>query len=67
MLDVADGSPAAHAGVLVGDEEVGVGGEEVHGPHDLVATLAEAAGQARTLRLVRGGEPLSLDVEVGSR
>ncbi|MEM6325637.1 MAG: trypsin-like peptidase domain-containing protein [Bacteroidota bacterium] len=67
ILDVADGSPADHAGVLVGDVLVGLGDESIRGAHDLVAALAEAAGQTRTLHIVRGGAPITLDAEVGVR
>lgn len=67
VLEVTEGGPAEAAGVLVGDIIVGVGGEAVAGPHDLVAALADAAGQTRTLDVVRGGEPRSIEVEIGSR
>ena len=67
VLDVTEGGPAEAAGVLVGDVIVGVGGEPVGGPHDLVAVLADAAGQTRTLDVVRGGERQSVEVEIGSR
>ena len=64
VVSVAEGGAADAAGLLVGDIVVGVGGEPITQPHDLVA---DAAGQTRTLDLVRGGERLSLDVEVGTR
>ena len=64
VVSVAEGGAADAAGLLVGDIIVGVGGEPITQPHDLVA---DAAGQTRTLDLVRGGQPMSLDVEVGAR
>ena len=64
VVSVAEGGAADAAGLLVGDIIVGVGGEPITQPHDLVA---DAAGQTRTLDLVRGGQPMSLDVEVGTR
>ncbi|PAP75687.1 S1C family serine protease [Rubrivirga marina] len=67
VLDVTEDGPAEAAGVLVGDVIVGVGGEPVQGPHDLVAALADAAGQTRTLDVVRGGERQAVEVEIGSR
>ncbi len=67
VLDVAEGGPADHAGVLVGDVLVTLGGEAVAGPHDLVAALSQAAGQARTLDLVRGGERREIEVEIAAR
>ena len=64
VVSVAEGGAADAAGLLVGDIIVGVGGEPITQPHDLVA---DAAGQTRTLDLIRGGQPMSLDVEVGAR
>lgn len=67
VLDVTEGAPAEAAGLLVGDVIVGVDGERVGGPHDLLAALTEAAGQTKTLYIVRGGERQSVPVEVGAR
>lgn len=67
VLDVTEGGPAEAAGVLVGDVVVAVGEVEVGGPHDLVAALAGAAGQTRSVRIVRGGEEQTLDAVVGTR
>ena len=64
VVSVAEGGAADAAGLLVGDIVVGVGGEPITQPHDLVA---DAAGQTRTLDLVRGGQRMALDVEVGTR
>ena len=67
VVDVTAGGPAETAGVLVGDVIVGVGGEPVSGPHHLVAALADAAGQSRTLDVSRGGERRQIEVEVAAR
>lgn len=67
VLDVTEGSPAEAAGLLVGDVLVSVGDVPVGGPHDLVAALADAAGQTRTVRLVRGGDEQTVPVEIGTR
>ena len=67
VVDLTEGGPAEAAGLLVGDVIVGVAGEPVSGPHHLVATLADAAGQTRTLDVVRGGERRSVEVEVAAR
>ena len=67
VLDVSEGGPAEAAGVLVGDALVGLGEHAVADPHDLIAALADAAGQASTLRVLRGGEPLDLSVDVATR
>lgn len=67
VLDVTADGPAAAAGVLVGDILVGLGDHPISGPHDLVAALAEAAGQARDVRIVRGGEEQTLHATIGTR
>lgn len=64
---VADGGPAAAAGVLVGDAIVAFDGAPVDDPEDLVARLRGRAGQAVTLTLVRGGAAQTLTVTVGER
>lgn len=67
VFDVEDGSPAARAGVLVGDVIVGLGAEPVREHADLIAGLAEAAGKGLALRVWRGGQERTLDIEVGER
>jgi S1-C subfamily serine protease len=67
VFEVEGGSPADRAGVLLGDVLLGIGEEAVQSHEDLLATLVEAAGETRTLRLWRGGQVVTLDVTVGER
>lgn len=67
VVDVASDGPAEAAGVLVGDVLVGIGETAVAGPHDLMAALADVAGQSTAIRILRGGEPLEIMAEVATR
>jgi S1-C subfamily serine protease len=68
VLGVAEGGPAARAGVLVGDILVTLGGRPLDGTTRLAELLGpEAVGQELALRLVRGGAPHDLKVTVGER
>jgi S1-C subfamily serine protease len=68
VVGVADGSPAATAGVLVGDVVMAFGGQAVTAPEDLLDLLAgHAVGAATPLRLLRGGVLVDAPVTVGER
>jgi S1-C subfamily serine protease len=68
VLSVAPGSPAARAGLLLGDVLLDAGGEALTHPGALVPVLdAERVGQALGLRVLRAGETRSLSVVVGER
>jgi S1-C subfamily serine protease len=61
-------SPAARAGILLGDAILAVGEEHLQDPGELWALLAEdRIGEAVTLRVLRGGEPRDVQVTVGAR
>jgi S1-C subfamily serine protease len=61
-------SPAAAAGLLVGDILVGLDGEAVERPEDLTLLLqGSQVGQAITAQLVRGGALTEISVTVGER
>jgi S1-C subfamily serine protease len=63
VVRVEDGSPAAEAGVRVGDVLTSAGGDGVDSPHDLVARVAGVPeGEKLPLELVRDGEKLALEV-----
>lgn len=65
---VVEGSPAAKAGLMLGDAIVAFGGEPVADPHALLAQLEpERIGAAVEVRLVRAGAPMELTLTVGSR
>lgn len=68
IVGVNAGSPAATAGILVGDIIMDFDGQPVHSPEDLLDLLVgERVGRPVTLRLVRGGTPQDLSVVVGER
>src|SRR5512138_2895872 len=65
---VVEGSPAAKAGLMLGDALVTFGGEPVADPHALLAQLEpERIGAAVAVRLVRAGALHELTLTVGSR
>jgi len=67
-MGVAEGSPAAAAGVLVGDVLVAFGGKIIAAPEDLLDLLSgQAVGNATPLRVLRGGVPTDVPVTVGER
>ncbi len=68
VVGVTDGSPAAAAGVLVGDVLLAFDGRVVESPEDLLDLLAgERVGREATLKLLRGGQTAEVAVIVGER
>jgi len=68
VVGVTAGSPAAAAGVLVGDVLLEFEGQAVEEPEDLLELLmGDRVGKPAILRLLRGGEPLNVTVTVGER
>jgi S1-C subfamily serine protease len=67
-VNVRADSPAAAAGLVIGDVIVSVGGDPIAEPEDLVVVLRpERVGQELTVRILRGGEPRELRVTIGER
>lgn len=68
MLAVTSGSPAASAGVLVGDVLLSINGTSIESPEELLDVLMTiGAGGTAHLQLLRGGVVKELDVSVGER
>jgi S1-C subfamily serine protease len=68
VVNVRPDSPAAAAGMIIGDIVLSIDGHVIAEPEDLLAALRpERVGQAVTVQLVRGGQPLELRVTVGER
>ncbi|MCA9707886.1 MAG: PDZ domain-containing protein [Myxococcales bacterium] len=65
VVGIAEDGPAAQAGVLVGDVILAVGGTPVRSPSGLRAQLADRAGQAVSIRLLRGGQTTELEITAG--
>jgi len=68
IVDVKEGSPAAEAGLLVGDLLLSLDGQAVASPEDLLDLLSgERVGRVLPLRLLRGGAAADVSVTVGER
>ena len=63
VVEVVDGSPAESAGLRPEDLIVEVDGTAVEQVNDLQRLMAgELIGQAATMQVVRGGEPISVEI-----
>jgi serine protease DegQ len=68
IVSVTDGSPAAAAGLLVGDVLLEFDGHAVGAPEDLLDLLVgDRVGRQTTLRILRGGATVDVPVTVGER
>jgi len=68
LVWIEEGGPAAKGGLLVGDILAGLGGETVSDHDSLLAGLAGSQpGQAVEVQILRGGQPLTLQVVIGER
>ena len=68
VVAVTSGSPAATAGVLVGDVMLAFDGKPVESPEDLLDLLVgDRVGRTVPLRILRGRESVDLNVTVGER
>lgn len=68
VVSVEDDSPALRGGLFVGDILVGLAGQTLMDPHDLVYKLAEAsAGQEALIEILRGGQLVRIPVIIGER
>jgi S1-C subfamily serine protease len=68
VVGVTSGSPAAAAGLLVGDILMAFDGKRVESPEDLLDLLVgDRVGRAIPVRILRGRESVDLNVTVGER
>jgi S1-C subfamily serine protease len=68
VLSVQPGSPAARAGLLLGDVLLRAGHDPLTHPGALVPSLdADRVGQELALSLLRAGQPLALRLVIGDR
>lgn len=68
VVGVTDGSPAAAAGLIVGDVLTDLDGEAIESPEDLLDRLiGDRVGRQVTVRVLRGGAARELPVTVGER
>lgn len=68
IVAVKDGSPAADAGLLVGDVLVSLDGVTLSSPEDLLDLLVgDRVGRPVALGVLRGGSPVEMSVTAGER
>ena len=68
VVEVQPGSPAAAAGLTIGDVIVSLGALSIADPTDLKSALRpDRVGESITASVLRGGEPRDLPVTVGER
>ena len=68
IVGIENESPASRGGLIVGDILVAVAGLPVLHHDELFARLnGEAAGKPTPVEILRGGQPETLDVQVGER
>jgi S1-C subfamily serine protease len=68
LVGVEDDSPASGGGLLVGDILVGLGGDPVDDPDQLLYKLVgEVVGKSTPVEILRGGQLLSVQVKIGER
>ena len=68
VVEVQSGSPAAAAGLTIGDVIVSLGASRITDPTELKSALRpDRVGESVTASVLRGGEPKDLQVTVGER
>lgn len=68
IVGVEEGSPAAKGGLIVGDILLAVAGAPVLHHDELFARLnGDVAGKSTPIEILRGGQPQTLNVQVGER
>ena len=68
VVAVQPSSPAASAGLLMGDIVVSLGGTSITDPSDLASVLRpDQVGEEMIVSVLRGGEPRDLRITVGER
>jgi len=68
LVGVEEESPAGQGGLMIGDILVGLAGEPISDPDQLLTNLVgEIVGQDTPIEILRGGQPLSKTVRIGER
>jgi S1-C subfamily serine protease len=68
VVGVTTGSPAAAAGVLVGDIVLDFDGRAIESPEELLdLLLGDRVGRSVTMRVLRGGAATDVSIVVGER
>jgi S1-C subfamily serine protease len=68
VISVGADTPAGHAGLMIGDILLELGGRVTHTPENVHELLgSQSIGTKLKARILRGGEPVELEVTVGER
>jgi S1-C subfamily serine protease len=68
IVAVEPGSPAENGGLILGDTIIGMGGTAIRSHDDLLAQLAaDTVDQKVPVKLLRGGEVVTMNVKIGER
>ncbi len=68
MVGIEKDSPAAAGGMIVGDILVGLNGQIINDPDELVSRLTgNLVGSPTPVEIVRGGQPVQLTIVIGER
>jgi S1-C subfamily serine protease len=68
VVNVAPGTPAAQAGIIVGDIVLALDDRPIESPEDLLDLLVgDRVGRAATLRVLRGGTTTDVAITIGER
>lgn len=68
LVGIEENSPAADAGLMLGDIVTAIGGQPLNDPDELSSRLTGSmVGQQTQVEVLRGGQPVSIAVTVGER
>ena len=68
LMEVEENSPAAQAGLIVGDILVGIAGSPLSDPDDLLVRLVgDQVGKSVPFDVLRGGQRATIQVTIGER
>ncbi len=68
LVSVENGSPASEGGLMVGDILVGIAGQQIEDPDQLLSRLAgEIVGHLTPFEIMRGGQLVTIQVKIGER
>ena len=68
LVGIEENSPASQGGLLVGDILVGLAGQPIMDPDQLLSKLVgSVVGQPTPIEILRGGQHLTLTVKIGER
>jgi S1-C subfamily serine protease len=68
VVSAEPGGPADRAGVMIGDVLIAVGDRPVADPNEIMTLLGgDQIGKTLATRIIRAGEPKSVDITIGER